>query len=279
MEDDEKVAALRGLLARHGEEVLDDPARFDSLLKDTVLSPPERSAVFGAMKLGIPQRLREQPGTELPAAVIARLSDRLSQEMALRPDAARAGVEIWARALGRDVPAGVPLSSSPPPPPPPSQQPPSGTPSWFAASTLGAAVSTPPPWATRSATDAPTAEGTPLPPGKKVVWFSKIETREQAIQIVRIASVFYFVAAGIQVLLGLALNRMLLIDAVVFIVGGIVLRQLNSRIAAVVLLVDACVGVLLTLTSGGLPFLAALGVWVGVRATDATFKLNRQPVP
>jgi hypothetical protein len=119
MMEDEKAGELKWLLTRHGEQVLDEPARFESLLKDTALSPPERSAVFAAVKLGIPQRLREQPGTEVPAAVIARLADRLSQEMALRPDAARAGVEIWARALGRDVPA----SSSPAPPPAPAPSP------------------------------------------------------------------------------------------------------------------------------------------------------------
>jgi hypothetical protein len=272
--EDERVAALRGLLTRHSEKVLDEPARFESLLKDTVLSPLERSAVFGAMKCGIPQRLREQPATEVPAAVIARLVDRLSQEMALRPDAARAGVEIWAQALGRDVPAGVP--ELPPPPPLPSRQPPSGTPSWTAAYAPGAATFTPPPWAAKSATDASAAGGTPLPPpGKKPVWFSKIETKEQAIQIVHIASIYYFVAAGIQVLLALAIKPILGIDAVIFVVGGIVLRQLNSRIAAVALLIDACIGVLFTLLSGGLPILAALGIWVGIRATDATFKLNR----
>jgi hypothetical protein len=128
MMEDEKAAELKGLLARHGEQVLDEPARFESLLKDTALSAPERSAVFAAMKLAIPQRLREQPGTEVPAAVIARLADRLSREMALRPDAARAGVEIWARALGRDVPADVPLSTLPPPPAPASSPQPLSTP-------------------------------------------------------------------------------------------------------------------------------------------------------
>jgi hypothetical protein len=134
--EDEKVAELKGLLTRHGQQVLDEPARFESLLKDTALSPPERSAVFAAIKLGIPQRLREQPGTEVPATVIARLADRLSQEMALRPDAARAGVEIWARALGRDIPAAVPPSSSPAMPPP-SPQPSSVTQSSAAASAIG----------------------------------------------------------------------------------------------------------------------------------------------
>jgi uncharacterized membrane protein len=261
--DDEKAAELKGLLTRHGEQVLDDPARFESLLKDTSLSAPERAAVFGAMKLGIPQKLREQPGTEVPAAVIARLADRLSQEMALRPDAARAGVEIWARALGHDVP----VSAPPPPSPPPPQS-----------------SSAPPSWAGTSAPGAATAGGTPLPPpGKKAAWFStvwasKIETKEQAIQIVRTTSVFYFVVGGIQVLLAL-LNPYLLIDAVIFIGGGIVLRQFNSRIAAVVMLIDACVGVLFSLLGGGFPLLAALSVWAGVRATDATFKLNRQSMP
>jgi hypothetical protein len=269
--EDEKATELKGLLARHGEQVLDEPARFDSLLKDTALSPPERSAVFAAVKLGIPQKLREQPEGQVPAAVIARLADRLSQEMALRPDAARAGVEIWARALGRDVPAAVPPPSSPlpPPPPPPSPE----------------ASSAPASWAATPAPGASTAGGTPLPPpGKRAAWFStvwasKIETKEQAIQIVRATSVFYFVVGGIQVLTGLALDPFGLIDAAVFLGGGFALRQFNSRIAAVVMLVDGCVGVFFLLAQGRIPILAALAVWAGIRATDATFKLNRQSVP
>jgi hypothetical protein len=249
--DDEKVSALKELMVRHGDKVLDEPLRFENLLKDTMLAPPERSAIVGAMKLGIPQRIREQTAGPLPATVFARLADRLSQEMALKPEAAQAGVELWARALGRDVPAGMPTPTASP-----------------------IAVPTPPP---PGPTPAPNQ--TPIPPGKPWLWFAKIETKEEAIRIVRQGSIFFFVAGGLQVLVALLLGPLALVDAAVYVVGGWALRQFNSRTAAIGLLVYCIIGVLLILAMGRPPILGVLAIFVSVRATDATLKLNRAPAP
>jgi hypothetical protein len=112
--DDLKVEELKAILARRGQKILDDPALLDNLLKDTSLSAGERASLLAAAKLGFPQALlAQQDVTTVPAAAFARYFNRLTQEMAISDDNARAALQRWASALGRAAPSqeGLPATS------------------------------------------------------------------------------------------------------------------------------------------------------------------------
>jgi hypothetical protein len=82
-----------------------------------------------AAKLGFPQSILANQETTVPAVTVARYFNRLTQEMAIDDDNARAALQMWASALGRAAPA-LPMSStqgaavvSTPKPPAPSAPP------------------------------------------------------------------------------------------------------------------------------------------------------------
>jgi hypothetical protein len=117
---------------------------------------------------------------------------------------------------------------------------------------------------------------------KKKGWFSKIQSREDAIKIVKDTSMAFFVVAAIQAGVSFLLGFSGLFDAAIYAVGGFFLRRFNSRAAAIVLLV--LVGVVVAVTfankaganlGGGTNIILALIVlWAAIRAVDATFKLH-----
>lgn len=112
--------------------------------------------------------------------------------------------------------------------------------------------------------------------------FSKIETREEALDVIKDSSNGFFVVAGIQIVIGIILMPSIILDGVVFAVLGLMLRQLNSRIVAVLLLLVSIGSFVMTsmnkfgVTSegGGNIFLAGLMVYVSIRAIQATFKYH-----
>ncbi len=113
-------------------------------------------------------------------------------------------------------------------------------------------------------------------------WFSKIESREDALKMVKDASLGFFLVAGIQVLLFFVAGGSALIDAAVYAVCGFFLLRFNSRAAAVILLILAIVAAGVTfanklgvnLGGGNNIFLALIVLWAAIRAVDATFKLH-----
>jgi hypothetical protein len=113
---DPKVEELKEKLASRGHTLLDDPVLLDSLLKDTSLSPAQRASLVAAAKLGFPQSILALQGAIVPAATVARFFSRLTEEMAIDDDNARAALQMWASALGRATPA-MPMSTQGPAPP------------------------------------------------------------------------------------------------------------------------------------------------------------------
>ena len=117
---------------------------------------------------------------------------------------------------------------------------------------------------------------------KKKGWFSKIESRADALKVVKDTSTGFFVVAALQAALSFLVGFSVLFDAVVYVVGGFFLRRFNSRIAAVVLLVLALFGAGVTVANklgenlggGNNIFLALIVLWAAVRAVEATFKLH-----
>jgi hypothetical protein len=117
---------------------------------------------------------------------------------------------------------------------------------------------------------------------KKKVWFSKIESRDDALKMVKDASMAFFFIAGLQAALSFLLGYEILFDAVIYAVGGFFLRRSNSRVAAVILLLLAIVSIGVTfankvganLGGGSNIFLALIVLWAAIRAVEATFKLH-----
>ena len=117
---------------------------------------------------------------------------------------------------------------------------------------------------------------------KKKGWLSKIESRAEALKVVKDTSMAFFVVAGLQAALSFLVGFSILIDAGLYVIGGFLLRRFNSRAAAVALLILALLGTVVTVANklgenlgGGNNILLALIVlWAAVRAVDATFKLH-----
>jgi hypothetical protein len=118
--------------------------------------------------------------------------------------------------------------------------------------------------------------------GKKRGFFSSIETREDALKVVKDASTAFFIIAGLQALLSFVLGFSILFDAAFYLVGGFFVRRFNSRAAAIVLLLLAGITAAVTVANrmgmelgGGQNVVLALIIfWAAVRAVEATFKLH-----
>jgi len=116
---------------------------------------------------------------------------------------------------------------------------------------------------------------------KKKGMFSKIESREDALKVVKDTSLAFYCIAGLTAVLAFLLGLSSLVDAVLFSVFAFLLRQFTSRVAAVVLVVLATGGLIVTGINrfgggeGGNNLIVALILfWAGLRAVEATFKLH-----
>ena len=117
---------------------------------------------------------------------------------------------------------------------------------------------------------------------KKKGWFSKIESRADALKTVRDTSSAFFVLAALQAALSFFVGFSVLLDAVIYVVAGYFLRRSNSRAAAVILLALAVLSAAVTfankaganLGGGNNIILAFIVLWAAIRAVEATFKLR-----
>jgi hypothetical protein len=119
----------------------------------------------------------------------------------------------------------------------------------------------------------------------KIAWISKIETRDDALEVVKIASIGFFFFAGLQFVLFLVTNSPAAFGTAAVLVAGAVALVRHSRAAAAVLLALSVAEALVTVAHmfgapfgrGSNIFLAGLMVWVAVRAVQATWALQRMP--
>lgn len=104
------IAALRTLIAQHGLTLIADPRRCRALLNDLCgAHKREINILITAQEERIPTALL-QASTNVPAALLnAQLAQRLINQHAMNPDAARWVVEAWAAAL-----SSAPTPSAPP---------------------------------------------------------------------------------------------------------------------------------------------------------------------
>lgn len=117
---------------------------------------------------------------------------------------------------------------------------------------------------------------------KKKGSFSKIENRKEALKMVKDTSLAFFFIAALQAIFSYWLGYEILVDAALFGIGAFFLRWLHSRVAAVFLLALALLSTGITIANkmgemksgGNNIILAMIILWAGIRAVEATFKLN-----
>ncbi len=117
---------------------------------------------------------------------------------------------------------------------------------------------------------------------KKKGSFSKIESRDEALKMVKDTSRAFFFVAGLQAILSYWIGFGVLVDAAIFAIGGFFLFRFNSRAAAVALLLLALLSAGVTIANkaganiggGNNIILALIILWAGIRAVEATFKLH-----
>jgi hypothetical protein len=117
---------------------------------------------------------------------------------------------------------------------------------------------------------------------KQNVLFTPITTGDDALQMIREASIAFFCVAALQAVVGATLASAMLTDAVIIAVLAGILMKWRSRIAAVLLLLVSGAGLVVTvlnrlgtMAEGGKNiFLAVIMLIVAVRAVEATFKLH-----
>ncbi len=120
---------------------------------------------------------------------------------------------------------------------------------------------------------------------KKIAWISKIETRDDALEVVTVASYAFFFLAALQIVLYLAVKSAGAFAVAVLLAAGGAALRLHNRTAAAVLLAVSGLEVLATVAKmfgahpgfGSNVFVAGLMVWVAVRAVQATWALERMP--
>ncbi|MBV5319600.1 MAG: hypothetical protein JZU72_01380 [Chlorobium phaeobacteroides] len=112
--------------------------------------------------------------------------------------------------------------------------------------------------------------------------FSKIESRIDAIVLVEETTIGFFFVAGLQAILSIWQGVPVLVDAAIFALSSLFIRQFQSRVAAITLALYAAVSVALAATNtagayfGGNNniFLSAILLWASIRAAEATIKLH-----
>lgn len=117
---------------------------------------------------------------------------------------------------------------------------------------------------------------------KKSGMYSKIESREDAIKVIKDSAGGFFVVAAIQGVLGAFMMPGMLFDAAILAILAVILRLLQSRVAAVLVLVlSLAISVSTILTNLGIAksggsniLLAFIVLWAAIRAVQATFLLH-----
>ena len=128
-----------------------------------------------------------------------------------------------------------------------------------------------------------TVPTTETKPPKKNAWFGKIETKDEALKVIKDSSNGFYFLAALQIIIGyFLLGLPAIIDGVMFGVLAFLLRQFRSMVVAVLLLLLSVGGVVVTAinqfgggTGGRNTILALIMIWVSVRAVQATFKLHK----
>ena len=120
----------------------------------------------------------------------------------------------------------------------------------------------------------------------KIPWISKIETRDDALTVLKQGTVAFFFLGALHIVPFLVLKSYVaLLETTVVVVAAFAMLKLHSRGAAAVLLTLSCAEALVALANifgarfgaGSSVVLAGLMIWVAVRTAQATSALERMP--
>lgn len=112
--------------------------------------------------------------------------------------------------------------------------------------------------------------------------FWEIKNKEEALYIIKQCSYGFFFVAALFIILGFFVSIGTIIDGIIFLILGLLLFFLKSRIAAILLLLNSGAGIVITLmnmlgiSSGGTNiFLAIIVVYISIAAVYSTFKYHK----
>lgn len=119
---------------------------------------------------------------------------------------------------------------------------------------------------------------------KTLTWkFWQIKTKEDAWLIMREVSILLFFVGGLQIILGFFTGLVMILDGVMFIVLGLLLYYLKSRIVSVLILMISFLGLGVTFynrisagAGGRNIFLALLVFYSAIAGVYAAFKYNKK---
>lgn len=104
---------LSEILSQHGFNLCDDARKLEGLLKDVLRNEHKRETfvLISALREGVAHELRGSTSGMPVAALAAKLTRQLCDNLALDEAAARWSVESWALALGLEItqPKAVPI--------------------------------------------------------------------------------------------------------------------------------------------------------------------------
>src|SRR5258708_3330217 len=110
---DEPRQTLRDIIDRYGHTVCDDQRRCEGLLRD--LCGAHRQEIFilmSALRERVAADLQVSSSSTSKTALLARLTQRLADNLGLQAEIARWAVESWAVALGVLTPQELTVSAS-----------------------------------------------------------------------------------------------------------------------------------------------------------------------
>lgn len=116
----------------------------------------------------------------------------------------------------------------------------------------------------------------------KKLWFGKIESKEDAIKVIKDSSNGFLILAAIQIGIGFLIGTTAIIDGVLYAILALLLRKFNSRVVAIIFLLLSSAAIVVTGINrfgegegGKNIFLAIIMIYVSIRAIQATFKYNK----
>ncbi len=118
---------------------------------------------------------------------------------------------------------------------------------------------------------------------KKNTLFGKIETKEEALKIIKDSSNGFYFLSALEIIAGyFVIGISAIIDGIIFAICAFLLRKFNSKVVAIILLLISAMSLITTGVnkfsngSGGQNiFLAVIVVWISIRAVQATFALEK----
>ena len=117
---------------------------------------------------------------------------------------------------------------------------------------------------------------------KRPGMFGRIETKEDALKVIKDTAIAFYVVAALQIVLAFFVGFSVIIDGIIYVVLAFLLQKLNSRVVAVLLLIVTGIGAVFTFMNrfgggqgGRNIFLALVMIWASIRAVQATFSLNK----